>query len=94
MLQLIDNLNELVEAKVQEMAFTTAEALGLDPRAGYKIYVSEDCLVVAKGNARSLDYYGGFEYIDPEYRRELGNYVIYLAETDRVNNCIENYKIY
>ena len=91
MLELIDNINEIVEAKVQEMAVTNADGLGLDPRAGYKIYVSEDCLVVSKSNAGDLNYYGGFEYIAPEYRMELGNYVIYLAEDDRVAACIDNY---
>ena len=90
MLELIDNTNELVEAKVQEMAVTNAAALGLDARAGYRIYMSEDCLVVSKGNDRDLQYYGGFEYIDKQYRMELGNYVIYLAEVERVANCIDN----
>ena len=74
--------------------------LGLDQRAAYSgIYVDledEEFVAVAAGSDRILQYYGGFEYIDKEYRHELGNYVFYMTENDgegRVNACFERLKM-
>ena len=74
--------------------------LGLDQRAAYSgIYVdleNEEFVAVAAGSDRILQYYGGFEYIDKEYRHELGNYVFYMTENDgegRVNRCFEFLKM-
>jgi hypothetical protein len=39
---------------------------------------------------RSLRYYGGFEYVDDEYIRTYGDYVIYSAETERVQDVIDS----
>jgi hypothetical protein len=72
------------------MTEVTAEQLGLDKRAfwGYA-YIDETAVVVIKEQTRTLDYYGGFEYVDKDYRREVGDYVFYLAEDDRVRRHIE-----
>lgn len=74
-------------AQLQEV---TAEQLGLDPRSfwGYA-YVDESAIVVIKEQTRSLDYYGGFEYVDADYRREVGDYVFYLAEDPRVRRHLD-----
>ncbi len=66
-----------------------AEQLGLDPRAGYscKLYVLNDG-VVASGDPRNLEYYGGFEYVDREYVTKIGDLTIYSDECDRVQDCI------
>ena len=42
---------------------------------------------------RTLDYYGGFEYVHKYYRREVGDYVFYLAEDDRVRGHIERFMV-
>ena len=73
--------------------FTEAlcEDCGLDRRAGYRIWVSPDAVAIPKHNDNSLQYYGGFEYCSKELRREYGDWVIYLAEESRVQDCIDCY---
>jgi hypothetical protein len=73
---------------------------GLDQRAAYSgIYAdveNEEFLAITAGSDRILQYYGGFEYINKEFRYELGNYVFYLSESDgdgRVNACFERLKM-
>ena len=67
------------------------EKTGLDPRAFQgKFFYNNDCVVVTLGMNRSLRYYGGFEYIDEEYVRQYGDYVIYSAEHERVRDVIES----
>jgi len=74
--------------------------LGLDQRAAYSgIYVdveNEEFVAIGGGSDRILQYYGGFEYIDKEFRYEMGGYVFYLTEPDgdgRVNACMERLKM-
>jgi hypothetical protein len=73
---------------------------GLDQRAAYSgIYAdveNEEFVAVTAGSDRILQYYGGFEYINKEFRYELGGYVFYLSESDgdgRVNACFERLKM-
>ncbi len=69
------------------------ENVGLDPRAFIgEFFYNEDCIIVLAGNNRALRYYGGFEYIDEEYVRQYGDYVIYSAEHDRVQDVIDSLK--
>lgn len=90
MQDLADEVQDLVERQVQGMRRVSATELGLDNRCG-RAYVDEnmDCIVVDSGNARSYDYYGGFEYIDDEDKRVLGDYVVYLDTSDRVRDALE-----
>lgn len=74
--------------------------LGLDQRAAYSgIYVdveNEEFVAITEGSDRILQYYGGFEYINKEFRYELGGYVFYLTESDgdgRVNGCFERLRM-
>jgi hypothetical protein len=91
MIELIENINEQIEEKVNTMTVVRATDLNLDSRAGYRLYISDDCIVVSKNNDRTLQYYAGFEYINPGCRIELGEYVIYLSEDERVADCLEYY---
>lgn len=68
------------------------EDLGLDRRCGYRIYVAEDGLVVPKYSDRSLQYYGGFEYVDKDCRIEYGDWVFYSCNDDRVNACMDRFE--
>jgi hypothetical protein len=88
MLDLIDEVQDCVERQVQGMRRVRASELGLDDRCG-RAYVDEDCIVVESGNARSYNYYGGFEYIDSEDVRTLGDYVVYLNTAGRVQEALE-----
>jgi hypothetical protein len=71
------------------MRRVSASDLGLDIRCG-RAYVDEDCIVVNDANARSFNYYGGFEYINDEDVRKVGDYVIYLATADRVQDALDS----
>jgi len=89
-LEMIDEIQYQVERHVQGLRRVSAVDLGLDVRCG-RAYVGEnnDCIVVDEGNARSYNYYGGFEYIDSEDVRKIGDYVIYLDTSDRVRDALE-----
>ena len=87
---LIDNVTELTDNFVAKMGKVNPKQLGLDNRCG-KLFVSPDCIGVYKSNDRALQYYGGFEYVDSEYRHEMGDYVFYSAEDNRVRDHLEQY---
>lgn len=93
-LDFCEEMTEKARRFVAQMTEVQAKDLGLDPRAfwGYA-YVDESAIVVIKEQARTLDYYGGFEYVDKDYRREVGDYVFYLAEDDRVRGHIERFMV-
>lgn len=85
--QLIDETNDLVETYIHDdMEHVRADILGLDIRAGYSLWVNDDCIAVRTSNANMLDYYGGFEYVTETYT--LGAYKFYSKESDRVQDCI------
>jgi len=88
-LDYIEEVKETADNIVWEMTQVSADRLGLDIRAGGRLWVSKDCIVVRKGNDRSLQYYGGFEYVDKDCRVELGDYVVYTSDDDRVRDHIE-----
>ena len=72
------------------MTQSRAEDLGLDPRSCYgTIYTSDEGIAVEKHHESNLQYYGGFEYVDEDSRYELGGYVFYSADSNRVRQCIE-----
>lgn len=87
---LVDEVSRTVEKFIDNhMTKTNAESLGLDPRAGYSLFVNGECIAVRAYNDRLLQYYGGFEYIDQEDRREVGDWVFYMSESDRVADCLD-----
>ena len=89
MMDLVDEIQDMVDRQVQGMRRVSASDLGLDIRCG-RAYVDEDCIVVDDANARSFNYYGGFEYINDEDVRKVGDYVIYLATADRVQDALDS----
>jgi hypothetical protein len=90
MIDLADEVQDMVERQVQGMRWVSATELGLDNRCG-RAYVDENMeyIVVDSANARSYNYYGGFEYIDDEDKRVLGDYVIYMNTSDRVQDALD-----
>jgi hypothetical protein len=38
-----------------------------------------------------MQYYGGFEYVDKDYRYEMGDYVFYTVDDDRVGGHVDSY---
>jgi hypothetical protein len=98
MYELIENINAQVEEQLASDDFKLLskgadieKAIG-DRRAAYELWVSEECVVVKKAHDRTLQYYGGYEYIDKSLRMEAGDYVIYFddGEADgRVGRAID-----
>lgn len=69
-----------------------ADTLGLDIRAGYTLWVSAEGIFVDAQNDRSLQYYGGFEYVEGEFRQAAGTrYVFYSACDSRVEKHVNRY---
>lgn len=88
--EMVDKANSVVEQFIQEnMKPASAEELGLDERSFYdEVYVSNEYIAAGIDSNRSLQYYGGFEYVDEENRTQVGEYVFYSADSDRVADCI------
>jgi hypothetical protein len=85
---MIDAINEVVERNIRaNFEQTNADRLGLDIRAGYRIYINKDFVVTA--DRGPLDYYGGFEYIDKEAVTTIGDYTFYSGDSSRVCECID-----
>ena len=84
-LDFCEQMTEKARRFVGQMTELKAKDLGLDPRSFYGYaYVDKSAIAVIKEQDRTLQYYGGFEYVDKDYRREVGDYVFYLVEDDRV----------
>ena len=87
-------INKKVEAIIdEEFREVTPKEVGLDPRAGYNLFINEDYIAVSKGNRRTLDYYGGFEYVDEEHVTVLGDMVFYSADAERVQDHLDEFFI-
>lgn len=88
-----DEVNEIVGQYVDKMESINAADIGLDIRAGYSLLINvEDGVIGCLKNYRSsLDYYGGFEYVESVCIEVLGDYVFYTGG-GRVEDCIEHYK--
>jgi len=79
------------ESDVVEIGATGLQELGLDFRCG-RILISVDEGFVAACNPRSIEYYGGWEYIDSEFKLDAGDYRFYDSEADRVDAVIRYYR--
>ena len=88
-LNVLDEINNMVDRQVQGMERIAASKLGLDDRCG-RVYIDRDDQVIVVQGSRSIDYYGGFEYIkEGEGRITVGDYTFYVAECDRVADCFD-----
>ena len=72
-----DKVREYIERNMQE---ARASDLGLDQRAGYLFQVDDRTIAVPKYEDSALQYYGGFEYVDKQFRKEVGDYVFYFVD--------------
>lgn len=62
----------------------------LDNRARpFRMHTDGQVLCVPVQYVRSLDYYGGFEYVDADHRMQVGNWVIFSNESPRVAEVID-----
>lgn len=90
---MIDRQTEELSAAITALPIMTAEQLGLDPRAGTRLYVEEEerAIYCRKSLLRALDYYGGFEYVkEGEGRTTLADFVRFDGyESERVQECFD-----
>ena len=94
MWELERQVEELVNKYLEESGAVRvrADKVGLDYRCGYVYVILEEGFIAVKGSTYSIDYYGGFEYMDPCYRTTIGNITFYSGEVDRVSDCLITYK--
>ena len=84
--------NQKVEAIIEEMREVKPEELGLDKRAGLRLYIDEEYISVKNdSDLKNLRYYGGFEYVDEQYVQAIGDYVFFHAEDERVAGHLAEY---
>jgi hypothetical protein len=82
--KLVESLQDEI---LDECELRKATDLGLDQRCG-DLYVPKNKMFIATMNARAIDYYGGFEYIDTEHTVSIGSLKVYSAEADRVETAL------
>ena len=90
-LNLVYDLDDQIRNTVKDLPYVPADQIGLDRRAAYRVWVDEDAIIVSKDQDRTLQYYGGFEYVEARARIECGDYVIYTNDDQRVADCLEQY---
>ena len=91
MWELEQQVTELLENYIELSGAVCVGArdAGLDYRCG-RVHISVDeNWIAVEGNTRSIDYYGGFEYIDEGAKKTIGEYTFYEGECDRVRSAIE-----
>ena len=93
MWELERKVEELVMQYLEESdaVYVRAEAAGLDYRCG-SIHVSVNEDFIAVNSTYSIEYYGGFEYIDSDYKTTIGHITFYSGEHSRVRDAIDYYK--
>ena len=90
--ELLSEMNSKVEGLIdEEFREVTPKEVGLDTRAGYRLFINEDYIAVSRGNRRTLDYYGGFEYVDEEHITVLGDMVFYSSDDERVQGHLDEF---
>ena len=82
-----DQINGVIEAELETGEYME-HLPRLDRRAGYGFWVSPEWIATQKEQRRSLDYYGGFEYVPSEYVLEVGDYIFYSRDHHRVNDSV------
>ena len=74
-----------------DTVYVRADDLGLDYRCG-SVHVSVNEDFIAVNSTYSIEYYGGFEYINSDYKTTIGHITFYSGEHSRVRDAIDYYK--
>lgn len=86
-------INRKIENHIQdhfELIYSGRDNVGLDSRCG-PIYINQEYIAVDKFRAGTIEYYGGFEYVDKDHRQEMGDFVFYSRESSRVADHIDRF---
>jgi hypothetical protein len=97
--EMFEEIDSRLHDALEQMVMVTAADVGLDLRAGRRLWIDSQHIVVRSSDDRILQYYGGFQYVDPEYRSEFRGYVIYRRkepyeadlDEDRVGGALDFY---
>jgi hypothetical protein len=85
-------MNDMVEQLIDdEFRSVKPTEVGLDSRVAYEVFINEDNIAIRKSDRRTLDYYGGFEYVDEEHVTVLGDYVFYSSDDERVQGHLDEF---
>lgn len=85
-------IQNTLEEAITDSTPVKPDELGLDPRVAHILWVCDEGIFVRESSDRSLQYYGGFEYVDKDCRHDYGTYVFYSADDDRVWGHIDSFK--
>lgn len=86
-------INRKIENHIQdhfELIYSGRDNVGLDSRCG-PIYINQEYIAVDKFRAGTIEYYGGFEYVDKDHRQEMGDFVFYSRESSRIAEHIDRF---
>jgi hypothetical protein len=93
MWELEQKVEELVMQYLEESGAVCvgADMVGLDYRSG-RVHISVEEDFIAVNGTYSIEYYGGFEYIDSDYKTTIGHITFYSGEHSRVRDAIDYYR--
>lgn len=83
---MLQKCNELAEEAIDTAIVVSPKDCGLDRRAASRMWRGKDFLAVRAHGESSFEYYSGFEYVKPEHRLCVGEFVFYSTDSDRVND--------
>ena len=86
----INETENIADELIKGMQKVNASDIGLDIRAGYTLYCDEYSVGVRTANIGSLNYYGGFEYVNKENIKVIGRYTFFLGDEERVQDCLDH----
>jgi hypothetical protein len=89
---IINNAKTEFELALEELPKVRGDKLDLDPRAGSVWVDVDNGYIIAGTSKRSLDYYGGFEYVDVDNVIEFGRWKIYQGYDERVSDALAAYE--
>jgi hypothetical protein len=81
---LIEEVNTLARARIGAMQQIRPTLASIDERAARYIWVDSTCIAYHIDSDRTMQYYGGFEYVPSDNRVVIGEYVFYLREAEDV----------
>jgi hypothetical protein len=86
-----DKLNDTNDELLENSHLLKPLALGLDLRSAYELHCTADFIAVNKQWRATLEYYGGFEYVDKDCVLTVGDYTYYFATNERVAGHLERF---
>ena len=81
---------EMIVSEMIESNTSNRMKWNLDKRSMPNLFwFDEECLIV-DGSTRNLDHSGGFEYVNADHRMTIGDFTVFSAESERVNNLLNS----